>query len=734
MRVPTSKPLLARTTPDRFIGREDDLERLYLRAISSPGRPAVHVISPAGAGLSELFRQLYDRAFFEQRFVVPFYFSVRSEDITAQAAAARYQYEFLLQAVAFRRQQPSLIASVPDICELARLAPLQDADWVNRMCEVCRNDGPLNDERAFIRTALNSPFRASAAADLQVVAVVDDLHEIESLENGGVFRSELLSIAERTNVPLIIGSRSNSLQRSAALEQIEIGRLDRREMAELLRALAAGADVETNDRSLALIAAKFDGKPYLSELFVQAARSKGIPLESYKDVGKLYSDELLNGRLGAHFDQLFARAVADAVLRQKLYNELYLTLGEPNASFSVGGLRERLSVDDKEFSRAVAQLANDEIIQSDSASIRVTGDEVLKDFLTARNRASATQRTPASNAAFTVTNALKRAPKMMSRIYRREASIGLADLLLLFDVQEVPLALIDFRAFRDELKGLSDAEVRERLSTATETATLPQIVHAAAINDHLPEYFAAEPERAIVGIGFRDQGYRDEDEIVWFAAEIDSKLEADAALTQDWCDKLDLAARELGYSDHRVWLVAPEGFSDAALEVLEEHGGFGSSRRQAELLKRHLSGNDVVAGPATAEYEMVIPIGGETELIAAHALEEIARRYDMPAKTVNQIKTALVEACINVAEHSLAPDGRIHQKFEVNAEKITITISNRGLRLTDRQTDESAENTEGRRGWGLGLIRNLMDEVRVQPVDDGTRIVMTKYLASSNKI
>ena len=31
-----------------------------------------------------------------------------------------------------------------------------------------------------------------------------------------------------------------------------------------------------------------------------------------------------------------------------------------------------------------------------------------------------------------------------------------------------------------------------------------------------------------------------------------------------------------------------------------------------------------------------------------------------------------------------------------------------------------------RRGWGLGLMRNLMDEVRVESVDDGTRIVMTK--------
>ena len=38
------------------------------------------------------------------------------------------------------------------------------------------------------------------------------------------------------------------------------------------------------------------------------------------------------------------------------------------------------------------------------------------------------------------------------------------------------------------------------------------------------------------------------------------------------------------------------------------------------------------------------------------------------------------------------------------------------------------EETNGRRGWGLKLIRELMDEVEFERVDDGTRLRMTKYL------
>jgi anti-sigma regulatory factor (Ser/Thr protein kinase) len=41
---------------------------------------------------------------------------------------------------------------------------------------------------------------------------------------------------------------------------------------------------------------------------------------------------------------------------------------------------------------------------------------------------------------------------------------------------------------------------------------------------------------------------------------------------------------------------------------------------------------------------------------------------------------------------------------------------------------EAKEAAEERRGWGLKLIRTLMDEVEFERVDDGTSLRMTKYL------
>jgi serine/threonine-protein kinase RsbW len=126
---------------------------------------------------------------------------------------------------------------------------------------------------------------------------------------------------------------------------------------------------------------------------------------------------------------------------------------------------------------------------------------------------------------------------------------------------------------------------------------------------------------------------------------------------------------------------------------------------------------------------MVIPMTDEAELIAAHAVEEIARRHNLDPRSINQLKTALVEACINASEHSLSPDGKIYQRFRVEDDRVVLTVSNRGLRLTSRMP--AAEPSDGRRGWGLKLMRRLMDEVVIEQVDDGTRIVMTKFLKAA---
>jgi serine/threonine-protein kinase RsbW len=126
---------------------------------------------------------------------------------------------------------------------------------------------------------------------------------------------------------------------------------------------------------------------------------------------------------------------------------------------------------------------------------------------------------------------------------------------------------------------------------------------------------------------------------------------------------------------------------------------------------------------------MVIPMGTDTELVAAHAVEQIARHIKFGPEAINQIKLALVEACINATEHSLSPDRKIYQRFRVEGNKLTVIVASRGVVPADLQ-GQNGGNGHGnsRRGWGLKLIKTLMDEVEFERVDDGTQLRMTKYL------
>jgi serine/threonine-protein kinase RsbW len=324
---------------------------------------------------------------------------------------------------------------------------------------------------------------------------------------------------------------------------------------------------------------------------------------------------------------------------------------------------------------------------------------------------------------------LKRAPNTMAKFYRQTSVVGLRELLRVFDCQKVPTDLLDYEGFKERHNGREEAEILKSLENPTANIILPQIVytaHTSAFYSPLNQF--AETVQSAVGIGFKTPDYRDENEIVWIAAEIDSKLEASGKLTEFWCDRLEMVALMCNFAKYKIWLVAPEGFSPEAIEILKQRNAYGSNRKQVNLLIKLLKAEDIVGEKlAPNEYEMVIPMGEDTELIAANAVEEIARRHSFDPKAINQIKTALVEAFINATEHSHSPDRKIYQKFKIEGNKITITISNRGVRLTDKKPTE-IESEEGRRGWGLKLMRTLMDEVKLEQVDDGTRISMTKYI------
>jgi len=722
--------LLTGVPPDRFVGRRQEFERVYAAAVTGIPARGIRLSAAAGVGASELLRQVYDRLFTDQRFCVPFYFALEPGDESATSAATRYLYQFLLQAVAFRRGEPDLLLTQPDIGDLSRLAPPADADWVDGVREILERGGPLQNERAFIRTALAAPLRA-AVNGVRVFPIVDDLHRSVKMADDRRFVDELVSIFSVSKAPYVFSAAKGFVIRGDGFEQLNVEPLSREEMSEVVASQGAEADVELSDHARDLIAVQTGSRPGRSQALIDAARSRRRRLESFRDVEQVYAEELVGGRLGQELDEKLLETASDADTVRRLVEALHFSIEPASSRFSLSALRERLDVDVDRFNRLIEALAVDGFVVLEAGLGRLEEDALIADLIDSRYRLTRSGTTTASVQAHIVTKAIGRAPLLMENVYRSEAGLDLEELLLSFDLQEIPMGLLDYRAFRENYKGLPESEVLERLSRDDQTVPLPQMSHVAELLEHLSSPGFAGADRVVVGVGFTDRAYRPDDRTVWLVAEIESKLEAEADAAESWLTKLSGAASPLGYKNYRVWLIAPEGFTNEALDVLEARDAMGSSRRQVELLREFLNPHAANISVDAKEYEMVIPAGDDAELISAHSLEEIARRHDFPAKAVNQIKTALVEACINASEHGLSPDRKIYQKFAVDDEKIVITISNRGIRMrpnNQNSNEGDASERTGRRGWGLELIRRLMDDVRVEQVDDGTRILMTKYL------
>ncbi|MET0752041.1 MAG: ATP-binding protein [Pyrinomonadaceae bacterium] len=729
--------ILSTVSAEDFIGREREMEAIRQHSAGENPSRALVLLSAPALGVSEVLRQTYDRMFSAQDEIIPFCFSLRKSDKTAKQAALRFLQSFLQQAVAFRRKDSKILDFGGDVLELSQLAVPSDGYWIDRLIETFQSESRLNDERSFVRNCLSAPLRAAANYALSFV-IIDDLHEAEYLSGEVDFVEEIKEIFGRSEIPFVLAGRRRFVLSAAQsgnvrLDDAEILQIEPLSFAEagfLAENLAGRFEVKINEQTRDLIATQFGGSPAFIKFIFEAASDKNQDLDSFQRVEQIYADELFGGRIGKFYDKIFSEITPKIESQKNLIGLLYDALTIETEKTHVEAWQLRAGLLEQDFYRAIRLLNAHEIIRLSSNLVEVMSEnEILTDYITSRFRLETIAENRALVVGETLSEFLKRAPRTMAKFYRRSSAIGVRELLSVFNCQETPVALLDYAKFRERYKGLETGEISRNLAVEAEKIALPQIVYTA----HTVAFYPAinqftEKERSAVALGFEQSKYTDEDEIVWIAAEIDSKLEATKELAEFWCDRLEMVALMCNFLKYKLWLIAPEGFSPEAAEVLQSRNAFGSSRRQIDLLVNYLDARDVLSEKSTTdEYEMVVPMGEDTEMIAAHAIEEIARRHHFAPKAINQIKTALVEACINAAEHSSSPDRKIYQKISVEDDKITLTISNRGLRLADKNAQEITPD-EGRRGWGLKLMKTLMDEVKLEQVDDGTRISMTKYL------
>ena len=134
------------------------------------------------------------------------------------------------------------------------------------------------------------------------------------------------------------------------------------------------------------------------------------------------------------------------------------------------------------------------------------------------------------------------------------------------------------------------------------------------------------------------------------------------------------------------------------------------------------------------EVTLALPMVPDMEIEASRTATAIAESMRMSPDRIDEVRMAVVEACINALEHSRATDSEIFVTFEVigdkDPEKLRITVRDSGVGFSPDDVEEPVieEKIKARRkrGWGLKIIHGLMDEVEIHSGAEGTRVVMSK--------
>ncbi|MDF9409400.1 MAG: Serine-protein kinase RsbW [Pelotomaculum sp. PtaB.Bin013] len=164
------------------------------------------------------------------------------------------------------------------------------------------------------------------------------------------------------------------------------------------------------------------------------------------------------------------------------------------------------------------------------------------------------------------------------------------------------------------------------------------------------------------------------------------------------------------------------------LRLDPERSQSGQCRRCVNLkgvLKR-----DVVT-MAKPTVELQIPSIRGYEKVAMTVAAELARLEGAGNEAAMNLATAVSEACLNAMEHAHGYDSRLPVKlsFRTGPGSLEVDIADAGPPFTFPVPAPSMQNKiegdEAPRGWGLFLIRNLVNKVEVRRLPDGNMLRLT---------
>ncbi len=133
------------------------------------------------------------------------------------------------------------------------------------------------------------------------------------------------------------------------------------------------------------------------------------------------------------------------------------------------------------------------------------------------------------------------------------------------------------------------------------------------------------------------------------------------------------------------------------------------------------------------KFQLHVPSALGCEKVAMDFAAAVAKSMDFPADRVEDLKTAVAEACINAIEHGNKMDAstKIGISLTVDKDRLQVAVQDEGSGIGPVATPNIDSQIEGKtdtRGWGIFLIKSLMDEVTFESTPEGNVVKMIIHL------
>ena len=130
------------------------------------------------------------------------------------------------------------------------------------------------------------------------------------------------------------------------------------------------------------------------------------------------------------------------------------------------------------------------------------------------------------------------------------------------------------------------------------------------------------------------------------------------------------------------------------------------------------------------EVDLKIPMLPDMELAATKTAEAMGEYLSFDEDKIDEIKLALIEATINAFEHSDSDDRKVEITYIAENDTLTIKIHDKGKgyhkKAIQKPDIKEKLKSDYKRGWGISLMKELMDTVEIIQDHEGCTVIMTK--------